>query len=169
MADMQYFKTDAGRQEIEQRSRKLPASVRSILLMIDGQRGASELATLIESLRAPADTLQQLQEQGLIELRSPAGGASADAEAAPAQAVGVSAAAADRYNALYNLTSEAIRAHLGLKGYFLQLKVERCSTAEELEALLPDVAEALAKAKSDALGRRWLADARALSMGTVPA
>lgn len=168
---MSYSKTEAGRQEIEQRSRKLPANVRSILLMVDGQRSPSELATLIESLRAPADTLQQLQEQGLIELRSTQGEAmTAAADPLPAAvAPVVTTAAVGRFNALYNLASEAIRTHLGLKGYFLQLKVERCSTAEEIEALLPDVAEALAKAKSEALGRRLLADAREAGLGAVPA
>jgi hypothetical protein len=153
---MRYFKTDAGRQEIEQRSRRLPAALRSILLMIDGQRDAAELAALIESLRAPADTLRQLEDMGLIERDAvPA------AETAAAKA---DTAGADRYKALYDLTSEAIRTHLGLKGYFLQLKVERCANAEELEALLPDVAEALARAKSDALGRRWLDAARAIGV-----
>ncbi|MFT3762573.1 MAG: hypothetical protein QM761_08190 [Pseudoxanthomonas sp.] len=160
---MPYVKTDAGRQEIEQRTRKLPAALRSILLMIDGQRDDAELATLIESLRAPADTLQQLQEMGLVEQRSAAGEAAAGAVAATAAvAAAVSTEAVDRYKALYGLASETIRAHLGLRGYFLQLKVERCATAEELEALLQDVADALAKAKSDALAKRWLNDARTI-------
>ncbi len=43
--------------------------------------------------------------------------------------------------------SEAVRKHLGLKGYFMQLRIERCSDAA-----------ALGKAKSPALAARWLQD-----------
>ncbi|MFT3756238.1 MAG: hypothetical protein QM769_09905 [Pseudoxanthomonas sp.] len=160
---MPYIKTDAGRQEIEQRTRKLPAALRSILLMIDGQRSDAELASLIQSLRAPADTLQQLLEMGLVEQPSAAVGAvSATASASSMPGTPVSMIAADRYKALYDLMFEAIRAHLGLKGYFLQLKVERCATAAELEVLVPDVVTALSKAKSDALAKRWLGDAQVI-------
>lgn len=42
--------------------------------------------------------------------------------------------------------SEAVREHLGLRGYFLQLKIERCTDVGELLALLPDLSTALAKA-----------------------
>ena len=42
--------------------------------------------------------------------------------------------------------SETVREHLGLRGYFLQLKIERCTDVGELLALLPDLSNALAKA-----------------------
>lgn len=178
MAVIRYSKTDAGRQEIEQRTRRLPSALRSILLMVDGQRDADELASLIESLRAPADTLQQLMDLGLIEANEQAvavqaaavgGTAPAAAQAENVEASAEVAANTERFQALYAMTSESIRSHLGLKGYFLQLKVERCSTVAELEALLPDVAEALGKAKSDALARRWLSEARELALGSATA
>ena len=178
MAVIRYSKTDAGRQEIEQRTRKLPSALRSILLMVDGQRDEGELATLIESFRAPADTLEQLAGMGLIEARE-AEGAVAGAPATAALAtrpmdeagapVAADAANTERFQALYAMMSESIRSHLGLKGYFLQLKVERCGTVAELEELLPDVAEALGKAKSDALARRWLTEARELVPGPTTA
>ena len=40
-------KTAAGRDEIESRARKLPANLRSILLLVDGQRTARQLQDLI--------------------------------------------------------------------------------------------------------------------------
>jgi hypothetical protein len=43
--------------------------------------------------------------------------------------------------------SDTVREHLGLRGYFLQLKVERCTDVGELLALLPDFSTALAKAR----------------------
>ena len=33
---------------------------------------------------------------------------------------------------LYEAMSEAVRAHLGLRGYFMQLKIERCTDAAGL-------------------------------------
>jgi len=57
---------------------------------------------------------------------------------------------------LYEAMSEAVRKHLGLKGYFMQLKIERCGDAAALETLLPELTAALGKAKSPALAARWL-------------
>ena len=48
-----------------------------------------------------------------------------------------------------------------MKGYFLQLKVERCANADDLEALLPDVATAMTKARDHTFATRWLEDVRA--------
>ena len=63
-----HAKTAAGRQEIEDRGRRLPAALRSILLMVDGHRDDTELRGLFEGLRAPPDALEQLAAQGLIEV-----------------------------------------------------------------------------------------------------
>ncbi|HBK47374.1 MAG TPA: hypothetical protein DDZ67_13260, partial [Xanthomonadaceae bacterium] len=64
---MPYLKTDAGRAEIETRALRLPAALRSILLMVDGQRSEAELRDLAGGLHAPADALEQLLALGLIE------------------------------------------------------------------------------------------------------
>jgi hypothetical protein len=59
------------------------------------------------------------------------------------------------YQLLYGKMSEAVRAHLGLRGYFLQLKVERCTDADGLQALLPELRAALAKAKGESFAADW--------------
>ncbi len=157
MSAMVYFKTEAGREEIRQRALNLPQSLRSLLVMIDGQRSTTELDEVIASLRLPGDALEQLQGQGLVETRL-------DGVVAGSQPTAtVPDADAERYKVAYALANEAIGKHLGLKGYFLQLKLERCATLADLEVLAPDIAEALAKAKSDALGRRFLDDIRGLA------
>ena len=51
--------------------------------------------------------------------------------------------------------SEAVRRHLGLKGYFMQLKIERCTDALALERLCPELLAAVGKARSPALAQRW--------------
>jgi hypothetical protein len=63
---------------------------------------------------------------------------------------------------LYALMTETIRAHLGLKGYFMQLKVERCTDLDALQALLPEMANALSRAKDHAFATRWLQSAQAV-------
>ena len=156
---MSFTKTEAGRLEIEARTRRLPAALRSILLMVDGQRSHAELQGLIEGLKAPADALEQLQAMGLIE----AGGAVVARPAAPAtgaeraapQANEAATDGAQEYRWLYDRMSGAVARYLGLKGYFLQLKIERCTDAASLLAVLPELESALRKARGAAFTTQW--------------
>ena len=152
-----HAKTEAGRQEIEDRSRRLSPALRSVLLMVDGQRDDGELATVGQGLRAPDDALVQLAELGLIEV------VAGSAPVAPLVMVTAQLGSdPERYRQLQGWMSESVRKHLGLKGYFIQLKIERCDSATGLEQLWPDVASALGKAKSQAFASRWLEETRAL-------
>jgi hypothetical protein len=65
-----YVKTAAGREEIRSRALGLPMSVRAILLMIDGQRNVAATRAIIAQSKAPADVLDHLLAQGLIEPQS---------------------------------------------------------------------------------------------------
>jgi len=178
-----YRKTDAGRDEIRDRSRRLSPPLRTVLLMVDGQRSLAQLREVMAGMKAPDDALEALLAEGLIEAvpsgfdvaglvsaLAPRAGAAAP-EAAPAHDVaGTSAATpspetvavpdpatagSDQYLYLYRRMSEAVRAHLGLRGYFLQLKVERCTGASDLQALLPELRGALAKAKGESFAADW--------------
>jgi len=55
----------------------------------------------------------------------------------------------NRYTILYALMTDLVREQLGVRGYFLQLKLERAQDAPTLEGLLPDLQAALAKKTSD--------------------
>ncbi|HET6396397.1 MAG TPA: hypothetical protein VFF91_06105 [Pseudoxanthomonas sp.] len=169
-----YRKTEAGRDEIRDRSRRLPPALRTVLLMVDGQRPLSELKQVAAGVHAPADALERLLADGLIEpvptgfdaaglvravspgtpAPSPAA-AAAPAQSAPPSAAAVDAGEADQFAALYRRMTEAIRAHLGLRGYFLQLKVERCEDLPALRALLPELRQALAKSKGETFAEDW--------------
>jgi len=158
-------KTDAGRDEILSRALKLPNGLRSILLMVDGQRNVAQLRGVMAGLKSPDDALQQLETLGLIavpqslaaaaaatirDAARPAPAAPAPEQNVPAYNAPVSTAvppSASGYSALYTLMSDTVREHLGLRGYFLQLKVERCTDVGELMALLPDFSLALGKAR----------------------
>lgn len=166
MAEL-YFKTDAGKQEIQDRGRKLPASLRSLLLMVDGQRDQTQLRDLMAGLHAPDDALEQLLVMGLVKRNEPAAPA---VPAAPASAVAASGplpgevklpADFGRYRSLYEIVTDTVRRHIGLKGYFLQLKIEKCADVDALLALLPEIATALTKAKDHTFASEWLARTRA--------
>lgn len=157
---MSFAKTEAGRLEIEARTRRLPAALRSILLMVDGQRSEAELRGLIEGLKAPVDALEQLQALGLIEngwsaAARPAGQATTLAERASPETGEGPVDAAQEYRWLYERMSGAVARYLGLKGYFLQLKIERCTDAQTLLALLPELESALRKARGAAFTAQW--------------
>jgi hypothetical protein len=187
-----YFKTEAGKREIQDRALRLPAALRSILLMVDGQRDQEQLRELMTGLRAPDDAIEQLVVKGLIQRGDAAPSAAPVVEApaeAPAKAVahapvqaqarvetpvqvpatdlpalpGAISMPADfgNYRRLYNFVTDAVSRHLGLKGYFMQLKVERCSDVDALLDLLPEVATALTKAKDHTFASEWLVRARA--------
>ncbi len=152
-----YAKTAAGRREIEDRGLRLVPGLRAVLLLVDGQRDERELLQMTQGLRAPEDVLAQLASLELIEA------VSGSAEVKPA--VPVTMQLGDdplRYQQLRDWMAESVRKHLGLKGYLIQLKIERSKTAVGLEQLWPELATALGKAKSPAFATRWLEETRAL-------
>jgi hypothetical protein len=153
-------KTDAGRDEIQNRTRKLPMGLRSILLMVDGQRSVRELRGATAGLRGAEDALEQLRAMGLISV--PMSLAAAAAATIPVSAASVTVASvpaaandaaepadangrrfADAYALLSSRMSQAVREHLGMRGYFLQLKIDDCTEVAELLALLPELSSAL--------------------------
>lgn len=60
-----YRKTDKGQHEIDTRTLRLPPRLRTALILVDGRRSDDELASMIAV--EPAQTLQALLDQGLIE------------------------------------------------------------------------------------------------------
>ncbi len=84
MLEHVYAKTDKGREEIATRQRGLSARLRSLLLMMDGQRS---LAVLVSKLGLPdrtADDARSLLAAGFIELVAPALAPQAPAAPSPA-------------------------------------------------------------------------------------
>ena len=67
----------------------------------------------------------------------------------------------DRYNHLYAMMNEIVRDFLAPhRRYFFQLKIERCSTAEDLLELLQNLHAALAKARGEAFASDVIARLR---------
>lgn len=61
-----YTKTDKGRDEIATRQHRLPARLRTVLLMIDGQRSFEDLASGLGLADLTADNLAILLQGGFI-------------------------------------------------------------------------------------------------------
>jgi len=150
-----YRKSAQGRQEIASRSRRLPSPLRSLLFMVDGQRDVDELQHVADTLHAPHDAVAQLLAAGLIEPADAAPPAAAAESVDP-----VPTESARRFITLSGLMSEAIGEHLGLRGFLMQLRVERCTDVEELLAMLPDVVAAIGKAKGRDFAAGWETIAR---------
>lgn len=124
----QYFsKTDAGREEIKNRTRKLSRPARNLLLVIDATRSSQDWLQLVH--RSTADDLKQLFTEGLIEAKQPVA-------AAPRAASIEQAIAALSYDQLYSLLTSQARDRLGLvRGFKLVLAVEKCGNVDELRKL----------------------------------
>src|SRR5450631_3632026 len=77
-----YAKTDEGVRELKERQRNLPIALRSLLIMIDGNRTVGELLQRARALRVDATALATLERAGLIAKRFSAPSA-AESDAAP--------------------------------------------------------------------------------------
>jgi hypothetical protein len=72
-------------------------------------------------------------------------------ELAEAAALGILREGETQFQAIYNFFNETIRSAIGLRGYALQLRVERAATVTELRALRQSYLDAVHKAKGPEL------------------
>lgn len=164
-----YDKTEKGREEITTRKYQLASRLRTLLVMIDGKQTATEIMKKVAALGLTEQNLQELLEQDFIieialqadappnaiESPSPA----SNSEAAPLAAAKLPESAtpamtdAERFQALYNFYNETIKSAIGLRGYGLQLKVERAGNIDDFRALRQAYVEAVQKAKGPEMAR----------------
>ena len=141
-------KTDAGRDEIKNRSRKLSRPARNLLLVMDTTHTAQEWLHLVHGVTE--EDLQQLLAEGLIEGKD-------DPQAPRA---GVTASLADAlarlpYDQLYSLLTSQARERFGLiKGYKMVLEVEKCANIDELRALALRFLDLVKEQQGDAVYRQ---------------
>ena len=157
-------KSAAGRTALAGRSVDLPGPLRTLLLMVYGDKTAAEFSHLAAQLPAGRDGLTRLAEMGFIEVVA----AAAPAPAVPPSPISARGAAplsapmaelsavqathtVDEAALQKLLYPEFVRAasSLGLRGALLVLKVERAMSAKELLAMREQVESAIAKAKGE--------------------
>ena len=154
-------KTQAGANEVRTRKAKLPPKLRTILILVDGTKPALILKEEAAVLGAPADCLETLEQMGLVER---VGGAP---RPSPEERRGVvrGREAPDptvdplaRFRLAQQFMNDTVVNALGLKAFFFTLKLEKCSTVEDLRLLTGAYREAITKAsgesEADVLARR---------------
>jgi hypothetical protein len=174
-----YDKTEKGREEIATRKYRLAPRLRTLLVMIDGKHDADDLLKKVEGLGLGLESLKELQDQAFIAALDASSAATPAAQASPqvqptaqmtaiepqpaasiAGAAPVTGPAAEaqvsdatRFQNVYQFYNETIKSMIGLRGYGLQLKVEKAGTLDELRALRTPYLEAVQKAKGIEVAR----------------
>jgi hypothetical protein len=149
-----YRKTEKGLAEITATQRTVDRRLRPLLILVDGHRTAMRIHSLIGGIGIREEDFDQLVAGGFIETvaRPEWSTTSANEEfdvAAPAARATAPAPAArrsalERFVDGQRYLSETAAEKLGLTSYFFILKIEKCSSAEELMRLLPDFERAIA-------------------------
>ena len=167
-------KSASGREALATRNPQLTAPLRTLLLMVYGDKTAAECEELAARLPAGRDGLQQLADLGLVEVVTPP----ADTMEPPQTVLPVLVAAAEppimpmrdavpppasisldepvRFRLLHAELERAV-ASLGLRGVMLQAQVERATSATELSDVREQIEVAIAKFQGKT-ARREFAD-----------
>jgi hypothetical protein len=136
-----YAKTEEGLRELKERKLNLPIALRSLLIMIDGNRTVAEVLDRARALRVDVSAVAALERAGLIAKRFSA----PSVVEAGAPAVARSEDEVERFIAAQQKLSDLINQHLGFRGYMMMMRLQRAENLRDLHDFLPDVAQALVK------------------------
>ncbi len=170
-----FDKTEKGREEIATRKYHLTSRIRSLLVMIDGKQSADELLKKVAGLGLTEQAIADLLQDGFIKdaaaafLTEAAGTSGATSQANPAAVPPAGSAAMapapppasepllpegqTQFEAIYRFYNETIKSTIGLRGYALQLKVEKAASIEDFRLLKKPYLEAVEKAKGQEMAR----------------
>ena len=154
-----FDKTDKGREEIATRQYKLSPRLRSLLVMIDGKQSATELLAKIGALGLTEESIAELESNGFIHLSATAASAPEPVTPQPAvtppeiSAVPQLPEGITPFQAIYQFYTETIKSTIGLRGYGLQLKVEKAASIDDFRELREPYLEAVLKAKGNEMAR----------------
>jgi hypothetical protein len=143
-----YAKTDKGMEEIRSRGKNLRGRLRTMLILIDPSKTDDELRASAAQIGVEPEFLETLLRDGYV---APLGGAEAGAESAAEQSPRVvTRDELARFRAAKVFINETIVDALGVRAFLFTLKLERCSTRQDLAALLPDYEKAIRKFRGEA-------------------
>ena len=173
-----YDKTAKGRDEIATRKHQLAPRMRTLLVLIDGRKSEEELLRSVSGLGLTAESIAELLAQDFIVLATsystivapePVAAAAPQpvpvpvpapapplviAAAARAETEAQAVAPAQQFQSLYEFYNKTIKSNIGLRGFTLQLKVEKASSVDELRDLRRPYLEAVLKAKGSDIARK---------------
>lgn len=157
-------KTAKGREEIASRKYGLAPRLRTLLVLIDSKHTQEELLKQVGSLGLNEHSIIELLDGGFIsfhESDAPAAEASAPVTI-PAPVTAPSAStdnvaykspppslSENQFQALYNFYTSTIKSAIGLRGYSLQLKVERAESVADFLELRQSYIEAVLQAQGE--------------------
>jgi hypothetical protein len=167
-----FEKTAKGREEIATRKYRLASRLRTLLLLIDGKHGSDDLLQKVAGIGLTESGFDELLDQGFI-YATPAGAADGSAQTVSDQPVAAvettpeeSMQPADtagskpvlpngesQFEAVYRFYTATIRSTMGLRGYTLQIKVEKAGSLDDFKQLRRPYLEAVLKAKGDEMAR----------------
>lgn len=153
-------KTEEGRREITERRHPLSVRQRSLLIAIHGEHPLLELRRQFRGLGDVDALIDQLCAAGLVQAK-----ADLTATASPVQAF---APAADPCLSPLRLArkfmSDTAVSTLGLRSFLFTLKLEKCYSKSDLDALLPEYRRVMLKAKNTAFAEAMVRRAEAMMM-----
>jgi len=180
-----YDKTEKGREEIATRKYQLPPRLRTLLVMIDGRNSLETVLKNIAGLGLNGESVNLLVANEYIRLVS-GGPEAANEPAAPPRAAAprkretdpevaarmaeMTAKAveeAEQFRAVYEFYTQTIKSTLGLRGFMLQMKVEKAATVGELRELRHAYLDAVLKSKGAEIARS-LRDRLDILLGGAP-
>jgi len=160
MSTAVYDKSDKGREEIATRAHHLAPRLRTLLVLIDGRHNVADLLAKVAGLGLNEQNLAELLEGGFIRDIAAAAAtpapAPASAAVAPASAPAAEAVLPEgqnQFEAIYHFYNETIKNTLGLRGYGLQLKVEKAGSVEDFRELRRAYLEAVQKSRGPEMAR----------------
>lgn len=145
-----YDKTAKGREEIATRRYQLAPRLRTLLVLVDGHKAEEELLRNVAGLGLTADAVRDLLAQEFIVLAT-SYAALPEPEPVPAPAIETTslptASQVQQFQSVYDFYNKTIKSTMGLRGFTLQLKVEKAGTVDDLRQLRDPYLEAVQKAK----------------------
>jgi len=146
MDSRRFGRTAKGQAEIAQGGKSLRGKLRTVLFLIDANKPLVDVEQQIKLIGAPIDAIDQLVAGGYVAEIGGAGGGTQPALAPiPAPSAQSTEDRLVNFRVAKTFMNDTIVDALGIRAFVFTLKLERCSTAEDLIDLLPTYTEALLK------------------------
>lgn len=155
MEELLFDKSEKGKEELATRKYQLPSKLRPLLVIIDGKQGSSVLLKKVAGLGLTEDSLAILLEQGFIVQKAiELANSPVEKSAAPITKKRVLCTPTpERTVAIRHFFNETIKSKLGLRGFGLQLKIERAGSIVDFLELGETLIESIQKSKGVEMAR----------------
>ena len=153
---MRYAKTEAGQVALKERSPQLSSRQRSAMILFDGKKTVDQVLVATAGLGIGPTDIDHLLALGFLapvdgsapaQVQASAPGTASPLAPASAPASAPVVSKSEMFSQAWPVATR-LTATLGLRGFRLNVAVERCMDYDELVALLPRITEALGPEKT---------------------